>query len=59
MLGNRQQPAPGMGYACLSIPVGPSGIQGILPAEAWAGYSYLDAPQSSDTNVSVTLQDWS
>lgn len=42
MLQNKQQPAPGIGYAYLSVPVWLSGTQGILPAE----YSYLDAQSS-------------
>lgn len=57
MLGNKKQPAPGPGYACLNVPVGPSRTQGIVPAEAWAGYSYLAVPESPDSKVSVTLQD--
>lgn len=46
VLENKQQPALGTGDPCLSVPVYLSGSQGILPAEAWAGHSCLDTPES-------------
>lgn len=52
VLGNKQQPALGTDDPCLSVPLRCPAMWEPLPGEI----SYLGAPETSDSNVSVTFQ---